>query len=52
MIIQHNNWLNKGQIDCYGEIEDVATRAECGGKKLSPKKLHLNTFIKQLFRTM
>ena len=49
MVIQHNNWLNRSQIDCYGEIEDVATRAEWGGKKISPKKLHLNTHMKHLF---
>lgn len=51
MIIQDNNWFDRGEIDSYGKIEDAATNAERRVKKFSPEKLQLNTFVKHLFRT-
>lgn len=51
MIIQDSNWLNRSQIDCYGKTEDVTTNTEWGVKKVFTKKLHLNIFMKHLFKT-
>lgn len=51
MIIQDNNWFNRGEIDSCGKIEDAATNAEWRAKKFSPEKLQLNTLTKHLFRT-